>query len=432
MTFKRSLNIINFKKILSNSISKNIGWLFFDKVCRLGVGLCVGIWVARYLGPEKFGSWNYAIAIVAILSALATLGLDQILVKNLIEHKQSEDELMGSAFFLRFSGSILAILISCLYVYLSNNNDLLLLMTLITGINLVFQCFDIIDLKLQSELKSRISVIVKNSAFIIASILKLIVIIEKGSLIMFVIISLVELVLGATGLIVTYGYDKVKKWRLNLIFAMKLLTDGWPLILSGIIILLYMRLDQVMIGRMLSATSVGLYSVSVRFSELWYFIPSVFVNSFFPKLIQIKNDSAAYNKLCLNLLKILFVISFSIAIIVNLIAGNLISFLYGHSYLVSAFALKISIWTAIFVFWGVAAGNMLVIENLNKHNLYKSIAGLAINIILNLVLIPQMGINGAAIATLISQFFASYLYYLFPEKTRHIFFLQTKSILFFV
>jgi O-antigen/teichoic acid export membrane protein len=187
-----------------------------------------------------------------------------------------------------------------------------------------------------------------------------------------------------------------------------------------------------MIGRMLSATAVGLYSVSVKFSELWYFIPSVFANSFFPKLIKIKGDGIQYRNVCLKLLKLLFIISFSIAVVLSLFAEKLIGGLYGPSFLASAFALKISIWTAIFVFWGVAAGNMLVIENLNKHNLYKSVQGLVLNVVLNLVLIPRMGINGAAIATLISQIYASYLYYLFPKQTRHIFLLQSKSILFFL
>ena len=96
----------------------------------------------------------------------------------------------------------------------------------------------------------------------------------------------------------------------------------------------------------------------------------------------------------------------------------------------SVFALQISIWTGVFVFWGVAAGNMLVLENLNKHNLFKSLQGLGLNIFLNLLLIPKYGINGAAVATLISQFYASYFYYSLFKETRHIFFLQTKSILF--
>jgi len=430
MPFKQNAFFFQLKNYFKNDILKNVGWLFFDKFFRLGVGLFVGIWVARYLGPGNFGLWNYSIAVVAILSAFSTLGLDQVLVKNLVEDQSNEDKLMGTAFFLRFFGALLAVAISCTYIYVQNK-PFLLLITFLTGLNLVFQSFDVIDLKLQSVLKSRVSVIIKNSAFTITSILKLAVIIEKGSLIAFVIISFIEVMLGALGLILSYNLSKVLKWHINGDYARKLLRECWPLILSGIIIMLYVRLDQVMIGNMLNTTSVGLYSVSVKFSELWYFIPTAFVGSFFPKLIQVRGDKVRYEKLCLKLLKTLFIISFFIAIAVSLFAQKLIGSLYGPSFIASAFALKISIWTAIFVFWGVSAGNMLVIENLNKHNLYKSLQGLLLNIVLNLILIPRLGINGAAIATLISQFYASYFYYLFPKATRHIFLLQSKSALFF-
>ena len=423
--------LIQVRKYLSNRILKNIVWLFFDRFFRLGVGLFVGIWVAKYLGPNNFGKWNYAVAIVSILSAFSTLGLDQVLVKNLIENNTQENKLIGTSFFLRFFGSILAICISCGYVNTQNNEGLLLI-TFFSGLIISFQCFDVIDLKFQSVLKSRVSVIIKNSVFVLCSILKLFAIHQKSNLIIFVVISLMEIILGSIGLIMCYGITQVINWRLDLKYARLLLNECWPLVLSGIIILLYMRLDQIMIGKMLNLAAVGLYSVSVKFSELWYFIPSVFANSFFPKLIEIKKDLTAYRNLSLSLFKILFVISFSIAICLSIFAPKIILILYGSSFLISAFALQISIWTAIFVFWGVAAGNMLVIENLNKHNLYKSLQGLIINIILNILLIPHLGINGAAIATLISQIYASYFYYLIPKETRHIFYLQTRSILFFL
>ncbi len=418
------------KQITSGVIFKNIGWLFFDKICRLGVGLFVGVWVARYLGPDSFGIWNYCIAIVAILSAISTLGLDQVLVKQLVENVQDEDNLMGTAFFMRLFGAILANIIGCIYIYYEGGTSLLII-TFITALNLVFQAFDVIDLKLQSVLRSKISVIIKNLAFVFTSILKLIVIYYKGPLLYFVIISMLEIAIGGIALAFNYGVFRILKWRFDISYAKKFMVECWPLLLSGIIILLYMRIDQVMIGNMLNAKEVGLYSVSVKFSELWYFIPTVFANSFFPKLIKLKYDQIKYKQFCAKLFKVLFMISFLISGILTIGATKLIITLYGTSFLASALALKISIWTSVFVFWGVGAANMLLIEDLNKHNLYKSIQGLILNVILNIILIPRMGINGAAIATLISQFYASYIYYAFSRKTRHIFILQTKSILFF-
>ncbi|WP_184544020.1 flippase [Mucilaginibacter sp. FT3.2] len=429
----RKIAFAQVKKLFAHNIIKNISWLFLDKVCRLGVGLIVSVWVAKYLGPHDFGKWNYSIAVVALVSAFSTLGLDQILVKKLIENKDQEEILIGAAFYLRITGAITSILLSLAYITIfSDGESQLFIITLLTSSTLIFQSFDVIDLKLQSILKSKVSVLIKNSAFLICAALKVLVILNQCNLIYFVIISVIEIALGAFGLIIQYGVFKVISWRPNVTFAKQLLKECWPLILSGIIIMLYMRIDQVMIGKMLDEKSVGLYSVSVKFSELWYFIPTVFVSSFFPKLIKLKSDETGYRKLCLKIFRILFFISFGIGLTIALLAHDMILILYGNLFIASAFALKISIWTSIFVFWGVAAANMLVIDGLNKHNLYKSVHGVILNIALNFILIPRFGINGAAIATLISQAYASYFYYLLKKETRYIFFLQTRSILFFL
>jgi PST family polysaccharide transporter len=416
---------------LKQDSSKNVIWLFFDKILRLGVGLIVGVLVARYLGPELFGKWNYAIAFVGLVSAIATLGLDQILVKHLLESRENEYVLLGTAFCLRLAGSVLSILIIVSFFLFYKKDFELLLIAILTALNLFFQAFDVIDLKNQSVLQSRKTVIVKNTVFILIAIVKLLFVYFKFTLICFVFLGLIEFVLGAIGLVMFYGFLSFLKWSFNIEYCKILLKQAWPLILSGIVIMMYMRLDQIMIGEMIGDVGVGLYSVSTRFTELWYFIPSVFATSFFPKLVEKFNvNKKNYYDVCLKLLKLLFVISFSIALFFTFFSNVIINFLYGKEYTMSVFALQISIWTGVFVFWGVAAGNMLVIENLNKHNLIKSAQGLLLNVILNLVLIPKYGINGAAIATLISQFYASYFYYVFFKKTRHIFLLQTKSVIF--
>jgi PST family polysaccharide transporter len=410
---------------------KNIFWLFGDKILRLGVGLIVGIVVARYLGPELFGKWNYAIAFISLVSALATLGLDQIIVKHLLHEDQDEFVLLGTAFCLRLFGSLMSTLIVVLYFLFFKNDIQLLIIATLTVLNLWFQTFDVIDLKNQSVLQSKKTVIVKNGAFIITSILRILFVYYNYSLISFALLALIECVLAAVGLIAYYGFSNLVKWSFDFNYCRILLKQSWPLILSGIVIMMYMRLDQIMIGEILGEKSTGLYSVSTRFTELCYFIPSIFVTSFFPNLIQkFKEGRYEYYNSCLKLFKLLFGISLTIAIFFTFFGDFLISFLYGKQFFGAINTLKISIFTGIFVFWGVAAGNMLVIENLNKHNLTKSIQGLVLNITLNLVLIPKYGINGAAFATLISQFYASYLYYFFFKKTRHIFILQTKSILF--
>ena len=158
-------------QILTLNTSKNALWLLIDKIIRLGIGLFVGILVARYLGPEFFGKWNYVIALIALMSALSTLGLDQILVKHLLEKTENEDVILGTAFWLRLTGSFICTLIGCLYLYVFKSDKELILLGLLTSANLWFQSFDVIDLKNQSLLLSKKTVLIKNSAFLLETLM---------------------------------------------------------------------------------------------------------------------------------------------------------------------------------------------------------------------------------------------------------------------
>ncbi|WP_121812098.1 flippase [Mucilaginibacter kameinonensis] len=425
--YKKISSVTDMKKMASNAF-----WLFFDRFLRLGVGLIVGIWVARYLGPQSFGKLNYATALVALMSALSTLGLDQIIIKKVIDHPESNFFFIGTAFFLRVFGGIISLCICCLYVAISDSDKNLLLITFIVSLSPIFSCFDVIDYDFQAKLQSRKTVIAKNGAFIISSVVKALFIIKGFSLVIIVVAIVSESFLAIFGLIIFYKLKNLLLWRLKFSLVKQLLIECWPLMLSSIIVLFYMRVDQIMLDNLAGHKAVGEYSVSVRVTELWYFIPMILTSTLYPKLVKMKDNKDSYYKLVLLLLKILFFISFSISIVVNSFSVEIVNMLFGKVYREAAFALNISIWTGIFVFWGVGINNILVIENLNIHNFRKSILGLILNVTLNFILIPRYGINGAAIATLISQFFASYLYFAFQKSTRHIFYLQSKSILFFI
>ena len=198
--------------ILSLNTSRNASWLLLDKIIRLVIGFFVGVLVARYLGPMLFGKWNYAIAFISLLSAFSTLGLDQIVVKHLLDKKEEEHVLLGSAFYLRLTGAFIVTLLVACYFFLLKKDSLLLFLAVLTSANLWFQAFDVIDFKNQSLLQSKKTVIVKNSAFVLISILRILCVYFEYSLWFFVILALIECVLGALGLILYYGIQNLKKY----------------------------------------------------------------------------------------------------------------------------------------------------------------------------------------------------------------------------
>ncbi|MDN3547641.1 flippase [Mucilaginibacter aquaedulcis] len=425
-------NFIKIGNEETKSIVSNVSWLFSDKILRMGVGLVVGVWIARYLGPENFGKWNYGLALTGVFAAVSTLGLDSLVVKDLVKVGSDEKIILGTSLVMRLVGSVVAVILSYLIVFFTERNDIQMqLIVFVLSLSFIFQSFDVIDLFFQSKVKSKYVVIAKNSVFLICALFRVAGLYFKLSLIYFVAMSTVEIAFGALALL--YYYSKkssysIFSWKVSKAYGLEKLKECWPIILSGVIIIIYMRIDQIMIKQFLNEKAVGIYSAAVRIVEVWYFVPSTITVSLFPVLIKNKEDNNGYYKTVLKMFRYLFLISFSISVIILFTSEPLITLLFGKAYIAAAFALKISIWTGVFVFWGVGAGNILVLENLNNHNLYKSLSSVFVNVGLNFVLIPKYGINGAAIATLISQAFGSYFYFLIPRATRHIFWLQTKSM----
>ncbi|MDW8116784.1 MAG: flippase [Geminocystis sp.] len=415
-------------------IIDNIGWLTFDRVFRLGVGLFVMGWVARYLGPEQFGIWNYAIAFTSLFSAFATLGLDGIVVRELVNHPEKTEELLGTAFILRLIGGFIAFILSIGGAFLLGNTDTLTLSLIaLSAGGFVFQAFMVIDYYNQAKIMSKYTVWAQNGAFLIMSVVKVILLIVKAPLLAFALAGLAEIILGSVFLTFfffgSYSFS-FKILNFNFELAKSLLKDSWPLMLSGIAVMIYMRIDQVMIKEMLGDREVGLYSAAVRISEIWYFIPMAIASSVFPKILEYKKASEElYYKRLQELFYYMTWLSIAIVIFIMLSGKIVIETLFGADYIESYNVLVIHAWSGIFVSLGVASSGWYLAEGLVNMSFYRTALGCVVNIIFNLILIPKFLIIGAAISTLIGYASAGYLFDAFSHKTKKIFLLKTKSFL---
>ncbi|MCI5115339.1 MAG: flippase [Candidatus Electrothrix sp. AX1] len=232
--------------------------------------------------------------------------------------------------------------------------------------------------------------------------------------------------------IVVYRYQKLKFppfSQFDVAVAKALIRDSWPLIFSGIVVMIYMRIDQVMIKEILSEDDVGIYSAAVKLSEVWYFIPIAIANSLFPAIISARKISEeVYYKRLQQFYDLMVLISVSIALPMIFLSSWLISFLYGAAYAGAASVLSIHIWAGVFVFLGIACGKHLLAENLQRITIYRTGAGVITNVLLNTLLIPKYNITGAACATLVSQIVASYLGNILSKKTILPFLMQSKAL----
>jgi PST family polysaccharide transporter len=202
------------------------------------------------------------------------------------------------------------------------------------------------------------------------------------------------------------------------------------MILSNLAILIYMRIDQIMLGQMINNKEVGIYSAALRFSEIWYFIPMAIVGSVMPLLTQLHSESKdKYFYRLQQLLNYLVRIAYLIAIPMTFCSTLIVTTIYGQQFTGAGFILSIHIWSAVFVFIGVGMSPYIINEGLIKYSLFQTISGAVINIILNLFLIPKFGGAGAAISTLISQFTAAFLINLTLKPLRNLFKMQLKALI---
>jgi len=384
----------------------NTGWLLVDKVLRMGLGLLVSVWLARYLGPGQFGLLNYASAFVAMFSALATLGLEGIVVRDVVKQPERAEEILGTAFCLRVLGALLTILVTMGGIYLLRPREPLThWLVAITAAGAVFQAFDIIDFWFQASIRSKYTVYARNAAYLLIALVKIALIIFKAPLIAFAWAGLAEMATAAAGLLVVYRMDgrRISGWRGSHALAKRLLADSWPLIFSSTFVLINMLVDKIMLGELAGDVEVGLFSAASRLSEIWYFVPLMVGSSVMPVLIRERETSEhAYREQLQKVYNFMSLVSLGLALPITFLANPIIGFLYGPNYATAGHMLAVHIWSSVFVFHVSIRTRSLTIEGKQRFIAVMSFFTMLFNITFNLVLIPRYGGVGASYASLAS------------------------------
>ena len=416
---------------LINKYLGNTAWIAGEKVIRMVVTLAIGVYLARYLGPGKFGLLIFSNSFCTFFLIFSNLGLDGIVIRNLVYDQLRINNLLGTSFILKLFGSFTSLIFIVIALQLSSIDRFTSTMVLIIATGMVFQSFNVIDFFFQSRVLGKYTSIAYFNSIIISSLVKLYFIVIEAPLLWFAWVILLENILLAVFLILNYyRYGlSIFQWRFNRNMAVNLLRDSWPLILSGLGTIVFMRIDIVLIKLMLTDNAVGEYSAAARLSEAIYIIPISISAALFPAIIKAKNVSEDYYHLKLQKLYILFVwMAIAIALPITFLADSIIALLYGIKYIAAASVLRIHIWAGIFVFLGVASANYLLVENLTKISSLRTLLGALANIVLNIILIPPYGIIGSAWATLISYGIANFSLF-FNGKARRCFFMMVFSFL---
>ena len=413
------------KKYISNSF-----WLLLEMFSRLIIGLIVGILLARYLGPENFGHLSYVLVIYAILKVFSSFGLEQVVVKDLSENKISGTVIKSNYFFLKAVFGIICL--SCFVVYaFTSSSDVLVLATPLIA-TLAIQGFDIYELQCQSIGESRRLIKRTLAAVLLVSAVKVGLIYLGASVYIFILFLSVEYCII---LLCFYSIKIPSEKTLDLSFVSKSyirsrLKQSWPLFFSSASILIYMKIDLVMIYHFHGAAESGIYAISSRISEILYFIPSVILSGMFPALIKSRASSMEeYKNIAEDLCSALLITSISFIVFFTLFGEFIVITLFGGPYISAVPILLIHVFACIPVFPGVVFRKMVVADGNQKITMYATLIGLVLNLCLNFILIPSYGGLGAAYATLVSRMVGSLMVYFIFKETRYFLTIFAHSLL---
>ncbi len=392
----------------------------------MSANLLVSLALARTLGPEGYGQLSYLLAVVALIAPLAALGLNAIVTREIVNDPDSEQKIIASATVFRLVGAFVGTFLCWGLAYFSVGLDSLpaqLGLAFLAFANL-FYAFNVLEYWFQAKVAAKKVARMRMCVISAFALMKLFAVYFQASFIVIVAIFAAEVICLGIGFIIIYRYyaSPLKLWLFDFSYGLSLIKQSYWLIFSGIAAVIYLKVDQVMLEHYVGSAAVGEYAVAARLSEVWYFFADAVVISLFPALLLAKKkaDLTNYKKKLQSISDLLFVCALLLALVVYWLAESVIEVLFGEAYLGSVVILQLHIWAGLFVFMRALVSKWLLSENLLKFSLVSHGLGAVINVLLNMWLIPIYGGVGAAFATVISYFVASYLAFLISPKTRDI------------
>lgn len=392
--------------ILKNRIVKNASWLVAGRVIQLIISFFVGILTTKYLGPENFGLVNYASAYTAFFLSFCTLGINSVLVKELVDDPEGEGRVLGTTLLLRAVSSILsAVLIVIIVGFVNADEPTTIAVTALTSISLVFNIFDSFKYWFQAKLNSKVVAIVTLVAYIATSAYRIVLLASGASVEWFAFATSVDYIVIALLLLICYFACGGRRLSFSLEYGRRLLSKSYHFILPGLMVAIYGYTDKVMLKNHIGDAEVGYYSNALLLCSMWTFVLSAIIDSVYPSIMEAhKNgNTESYEKNNRRLYAIVFYVSVAASLFFTFAGEFVITLLYGEEFAPAAAPLRIATWYTAFSYLGVARGAWLVCEDKQKYVKYIYLFSALANVGLNVLLIPRFGAVGAAAASLVTQ-----------------------------
>ncbi len=414
-----------FKILNKKKFKINLSWLLFDKLFRASANIFLIVFLARNLGPDNFGILNYLLAILFLFVTISSLGVNPILVNQVVNKTKNNIKNTINAYYLRFFISLISYFLFLLIVNFLNKNIIYNNFALILGIGILLKSCEVLFSYFEAKSLSKYIVISQCAGFFISASAIIYSVLNKLDYI-YIYYALILDFLIVFIFVNFFYFFKYKNVFYNLDFAIlkKLVLRSLPVLISSLSIILYMRIDQIMIKEMINEYQLGLYAVAVRYIEIYHFIPKIIIVSFLPILLLSKK----YDFKLLSLNRLINKISFFLILFILITSDYFIPIIFTDIYLDSIILIKILSLSIFFVFLGVVNEHWYINKNLQKYYALNVTLGAILNIILNYILITFFGLNGAAYATILTYIVIIFLFDYFNNETREILKIKINSI----
>ncbi len=384
----------------------NTGWLLFDRVLRIVIGLTVGAWIARYLGPAQFGELAYVLSFIAFFQVIADLQADGFIVRDIAQEKGEASVILGTTLWLRLVFGIISLACAAILMYLLHPQDRqLFLLTAIIGGTLIFRASDTVDLWFQSQTQSKRTVVTKLVAYLFSNGVKIFLLLTKAPLIAFAGAMCLEAAATTLGLIIAYRrFPTRDRWKATVTQAKILLHLCWPFIVCSFMITIFMRIDQIMLKEMLGESQLGIFAAALPISQALSVVPSALIVSLAPIVARkIRQDERLYEDAMVTIFRTFAVLSIAGASLIALVSPWLISLMYGPEYEYSAVILSAHVFVNVIIFQGIAQDLWIINKTVRRELLISTFVAAIIGIASNALLIRKFGALGAVFSYMLAQ-----------------------------
>lgn len=417
---------------MKGKIFKNAGWIVGCKIVKAILTFLVTMITARIMGPSKYGLISYAASLVIFFTPIMKLGFDSTLVYELVNNPKDEGKILGSSIVLNLISSMFCILSIFVFVFFFNSGEKdTLIVCSLYSILLIFQAFEMIQYWFQAKLLSKFSAISMLISYIIISIIQVLLLVFIKNLYLFAFSYTIDFLIISILLCFFYKKNGGQKLSFSKLIAKKMFSKSKYYIISNLMVTIFAQTDKIMIKKMIDNSAVGYYSAATTCAVMISFVFAALLDSYRPVIFENKKKSdQKFHESLIELYSIVIYCSLAVCVLMTVFSPLIVNIMYGSSYAPTILALRIVVWYTTFSYLGSVRNIWIISENKQNFLWIINMLGVIMNILLNYFLIPIYGINGAAIASVITQFFTNVIvsYIITPIRFNNYLIIQSLNI----